>query len=103
MIATVADTGLRTGPRTMWAAGDCPRTVGMFLLSLGPGLVEACGITPGQRVLDVTAGAESPSSATSAGGAPVTASDATAEQAMLTCRWKSSAMRRVGSDRTFST
>ena len=48
--------GLRQKHRAMWASGDYPSMVETFLLPLGPRLVEACGIGPGQRVLDVAAG-----------------------------------------------
>ena len=40
----------------MWASGDYPSMVETFLLPLGPRLVEACGIAPGRRVLDVAPG-----------------------------------------------
>src|SRR3954463_16292129 len=40
----------------MWASGDYPDMVESFLTPLGPRLVEACGISAGQYVLDVAAG-----------------------------------------------
>ena len=48
-----ADAALKARHRTMWASGDYPSMVETFLLPLGPRLVEACGIGPGMRVLDV--------------------------------------------------
>ncbi|MGH3083922.1 MAG: class I SAM-dependent methyltransferase [Gaiellaceae bacterium] len=42
--------------REMWALGDYHRFAKELIWSFGPVLVEACGISPGQRVLDVAAG-----------------------------------------------
>jgi hypothetical protein len=56
MPSTGLDPELRTRQRKMWASGDYPSMVETFLLPLGPRLVEACGIGPGMRVLDVAAG-----------------------------------------------
>ena len=56
MIVTAADSELKARHRAMWASGDYPTMVETFLLPLGPRLVEACGIGPGMRVLDVAAG-----------------------------------------------
>jgi SAM-dependent methyltransferase len=50
-----------------------------FLLPLGPRLVEACGIGPGMRVLDVAAGTGNASIPAAQTGADVTASDLTPE------------------------
>ena len=50
------DAALKARHRAMWASGDYPSMVETFLLPLGPRLVEACGIGPGMRVLDVAAG-----------------------------------------------
>ena len=54
--ATPNDAELKARHRAMWASGDYPSMVETFLLPLGPRLVEACGIGPGMRVLDVAAG-----------------------------------------------
>ena len=40
----------------MWALGDYHRFAKQTVWGLGPELVAACGISPGQRVLDVAAG-----------------------------------------------
>ena len=56
MSVETADTELKGRHRKMWASGDYPTMVETFLLPLGPRLVEACGIGPGTRVLDVAAG-----------------------------------------------
>ena len=63
----------------MWASGDYPEMVETFLLPLGPRLVEAAGIGPGTRVLDVAAGTGNASIPAAATGADVTASDLTPE------------------------
>jgi SAM-dependent methyltransferase len=63
----------------MWASGDYPGMVETFLLPLGPRLVEACGIGPGMRVLDVGAGTGNASLPAAQAGAEVTASDLTPE------------------------
>jgi SAM-dependent methyltransferase len=53
--------------------------VDMWLLPLGPRLVDACGIGPGMRVLDVAAGTGNASIPAAQQGAEVTASDLTPE------------------------
>ncbi len=52
--ATAADGKAMT--RAMWALGDYHRFARALVWEVGPVLVEACGIGPGQRVLDVAAG-----------------------------------------------
>ena len=73
------DTELKARHRTMWASGDYPTMVETFLLPLGPRLVEACGIGPGMKVLDVAAGTGNASIPAAQAGAEVTASDLTPE------------------------
>ncbi|MGN6258004.1 MAG: class I SAM-dependent methyltransferase [Solirubrobacterales bacterium] len=70
---------LKAKHRKMWASGDYPDMVETFLTPLGPRLVEACGIGPGQRVLDVAAGTGNASIPAAATGASVVASDLTPE------------------------
>jgi ubiquinone/menaquinone biosynthesis C-methylase UbiE len=77
--STVPDSELKARHRAMWASGDYPSMVETFLLPLGPRLVEACGIGPGMRVLDVAAGTGNASLPAAARGARVTASDLTPE------------------------
>jgi SAM-dependent methyltransferase len=79
MSSTQADTELKARHRAMWASGDYPGMVETFLLPLGPRLVEACGIGPGMRVLDVGAGTGNASIPAAKAGADVTASDLTPE------------------------
>jgi SAM-dependent methyltransferase len=74
-----ADAELKGRHRRMWASGDYPSMVETFLLPLGPRLVDACGIGPGMRVLDVAAGTGNASLPAAQRGAQVTASDLTPE------------------------
>jgi SAM-dependent methyltransferase len=76
---TLLNPELKARHRAMWASGDYPAMVETWLLPLGPRLVEACGIGPGMRVLDVAAGTGNASLPAAATGADVTASDLTAE------------------------
>ena len=73
------DVELKQRHRAMWASGDYPGMVETFLLPLGPRLVEACGIGPDMRVLDVAAGTGNASIPAAERGATVTASDLTPE------------------------
>src|SRR4051812_48684964 len=73
------DAELKARHRAMWASGDYASMVETFLLPLGPRLVEASGIGPGQRVLDVAAGSGNASIVAAQRGARVTASDLTPE------------------------
>jgi SAM-dependent methyltransferase len=77
--STLPDTELKARHRAMWASGDYPSMVETFLLPLGPRLVEACGIGPGMRVLDVAAGSGNAAIPAAQRGAAVTASDLTPE------------------------
>jgi ubiquinone/menaquinone biosynthesis C-methylase UbiE len=77
--STTSDSELKARHRAMWASGDYPSMVETFLLPLGPRLVEACGIVPGMRVLDVAAGTGNASLPAAERGARVTASDLTPE------------------------
>ena len=79
MNSPTATPDLKTRHRAMWASGDYPRMVDTFLLPLGPRLVDAIGITPGTRVLDVAAGTGNASIPAAQRGARVTASDLTPE------------------------
>ena len=79
MSSATSDTELKARHRAMWASGDYSSMVETFLLPLGPRLVEACGIGPGMRVLDVAAGTGNASIPAAQRGADVTASDLTPE------------------------
>src|SRR3982074_3300544 len=50
------DREFKAGQRAMWALGDYHKFASTSIWDLGPMLVAACGISPGQRVLDVGAG-----------------------------------------------
>ena len=75
----MSDAELKARHRKMWASGDYPEMVETFLLPLGPRLVEAAGIGPDMRVLDVAAGTGNASIPAAEAGASVTASDLTPE------------------------
>ena len=63
----------------MWALGDYHRFAKHTVWELGPTLVRACGISAGQRVLDVAAGSGNVALRAAAAGADVVASDLTPE------------------------
>jgi SAM-dependent methyltransferase len=65
--------------RAMWASGDYHRFATALLWDFGPMLVEACNISPGQRVLDVAAGTGNVAIRAAEAGADVVASDLTPE------------------------
>ena len=73
------DRELKTATRAMWASGDYHRFAINTVWELGPILVEACGIEPGQRVLDVAAGTGNVAIRAAEAGARVIASDLTPE------------------------
>jgi ubiquinone/menaquinone biosynthesis C-methylase UbiE len=77
--AQAADTALKARHRAMWAAGDYPELVRDLISELGPTLVAASGISPGERVLDVAAGTGNSSIPAALAGATVVASDLTPE------------------------
>jgi ubiquinone/menaquinone biosynthesis C-methylase UbiE len=76
---TDADRELKARHRAMWASGDYPRLASEKIWHLGPRLVEAAGIRPGERVLDVAAGTGNASIPAALRGATVVASDLTPE------------------------
>lgn len=62
-------------PMTVWALGDYPRFAREMIWNFGPTLVAACGIGPGQRVLDVAAGTGNVAIRAAEAGADVVACD----------------------------
>ena len=64
---------------TIWATGDYPTLAAELIAELGPTLVDACAVEPGQRVLDVAAGSGNAAIPAALRGAEVTASDVTPE------------------------
>lgn len=76
---TTADRVLKTKHRAMWASGDYPTLAADLIWSLGPVLVDAVGVRPGDRVLDVAAGSGNAAIPAALRGGAVVASDLTPE------------------------
>jgi ubiquinone/menaquinone biosynthesis C-methylase UbiE len=74
-----ADRALKAKHRAMWALGNYPAVSTQIIPSLGPRLVDAAGVQPGQRVLDVAAGSGNAAIPAALAGADVLASDLTPE------------------------
>jgi ubiquinone/menaquinone biosynthesis C-methylase UbiE len=74
-----SDQATKTATRAMWALGDYHAFATELVWGVGPVLVEACGVTPGQRVLDVAAGTGNVAIRAAEAGAEVVASDLTPE------------------------
>ncbi|WP_432824320.1 class I SAM-dependent methyltransferase [Dactylosporangium sp. CA-092794] len=72
-------TPLKQQHRAMWASGDYAAVAADIIPDLGAVLVDACGVRPGQRVLDVAAGTGNAAIPAALRGARVTASDLTPE------------------------
>ncbi|MBP2453332.1 class I SAM-dependent methyltransferase [Mycolicibacterium lutetiense] len=75
MNVTTTDIELEAKHRALWALGDYATIAANIVRPLGPVLVEASGIGPGDRVLDVAAGTGNVAIPAAATGAQVTASD----------------------------
>src|SRR4051794_5779466 len=73
------DREFKARQRAMWALGDYHKFATASIWDFGPLLVEACGISPGQRVLDVAAGTGNVAIRAAEAGAEVVASDLTPE------------------------
>jgi ubiquinone/menaquinone biosynthesis C-methylase UbiE len=76
---TAITSELKLRHKAMWASGDYPGMVEMWLTPLGPRLVEALGIEPGMYVLDVASGTGNAAIPAAHKLAHVTASDLTLE------------------------
>jgi SAM-dependent methyltransferase len=74
-----ADTALKARHRAMWALGDYRAVATEIIPDLGPVLVEAAHLGPGDHVLDVAAGSGNVAIPAAATGAHVIASDLTPE------------------------
>ncbi|MGW6131402.1 class I SAM-dependent methyltransferase [Cellulomonas sp. NPDC055163] len=72
-----ADRALKARHRAMWALGDYPAVASEVVAGLGPALVDALRVEPGERVLDVAAGSGNASLPAALAGARVVASDLT--------------------------
>ncbi len=77
--ATVGKDEVKAATRAAWALGDYHRFATATIWELGPLLVRACKIGPGQRVLDVAAGTGNTAIRAAQAGADVVASDLTPE------------------------
>ncbi|GAB1642159.1 class I SAM-dependent methyltransferase [Krasilnikovia sp. MM14-A1259] len=77
--AARADRTLKARHRAMWALGDYHRVAAELVGDLGAVLVDACGVRPGDRVLDVAAGSGSAAIRAALAGGRVIASDLTPE------------------------
>ena len=77
--AVASDRALKAKHRAMWAMGDYAAVASEVIPALGPILVDATGIMPGDRVLDVGAGAGNAALPAARAGGIVTASDLTPE------------------------
>ncbi|HEX7161937.1 MAG TPA: methyltransferase domain-containing protein [Trebonia sp.] len=77
--AAEADRVLKSAHRAMWALGDYATVASEVIPRLGADLVEACGVRPGMRVLDVAAGPGNAAIPAALTGASVVASDLTPE------------------------
>lgn len=75
MDVTTADSELEAKHRALWALGDYAAIAANIVRPLGPVLVDATGIGPGDRVLDVAAGTGNVAIPAAATGARVAASD----------------------------
>jgi SAM-dependent methyltransferase len=77
--AKEADRTLKANHRAMWALGDYPVLAADIISDLGQILVGACGMRPGDRVLDVAAGSGNAAIPAARAGASVVACDLTPE------------------------
>lgn len=73
------DAEIKAQARAAWALGDYHRFAKATVWECGSTLVEACGITAGERVLDVAAGTGNTAIRAAEAGADVVASDLTPE------------------------
>lgn len=76
---TDADRALKTKHRAMWASGDYPALASDLIWELGPRVVAAADVRPGDRVLDIAAGSGNAAIPAALRGATVVASDLTPE------------------------
>ena len=82
-----ADQALKTKHRAVWASGNYANVVDDLVHELGPILVEAAGIKPGDLVLDIAAGTGNAAIPAAQTGARVIASDLTPELMEVGKKW----------------
>jgi SAM-dependent methyltransferase len=75
MSTSTIDQAVAAKHRAMWASGDYAKLAVELVMPLGPVLVQATGIAPGDRVLDVAAGTGNVAIPAAETGASVVASD----------------------------
>ncbi|HEX5497426.1 MAG TPA: methyltransferase domain-containing protein [Mycobacteriales bacterium] len=75
----VDDKALKAKHRATWALGDYAAVAADVIPDLGALLVQACGVRPGDRVLDVAAGSGNAAIPAALAGASVVAADLTPE------------------------
>jgi ubiquinone/menaquinone biosynthesis C-methylase UbiE len=75
MSVQTEDTALKQRHRAMWASGDYPTLASDLIWELGPRVVGAADVRPGERVLDVAAGSGNAAIPAALRGAMVVASD----------------------------
>ncbi|MGZ5400022.1 MAG: class I SAM-dependent methyltransferase [Nocardioides sp.] len=73
------DTALKARHRAMWALGDYPAVATDVIAELGEVLVDAVGVTAGERVVDIGAGSGNAALPAARRGANVVATDLTPE------------------------
>lgn len=105
---TTEDTALKARHRAMWALGDYHAVATEIIADLGPVLVRATRLRPGDHVLDVAAGAGNVAIPAAATGAHVIASDLTpelldqgradAEAAGVSLQWRTADAERLPFD-----
>lgn len=78
-VTDTADARVKARHRAMWASGDYPQVADVVIPRLGPRVVEAAGIGPGDRVIDIAAGSGNASIPAARTGAEVVATDLTPE------------------------
>ena len=76
---TPEDTALKARHRAMWALGDYPAVATDVIAELGEVLVDAVGITAGEKVVDIAAGSGNAALPAARRGADVHATDLTPE------------------------
>lgn len=73
------DRALKSKHRAMWALGNYPAVATEVIPSIGKAVVSACRVGPGDRVLDIAAGAGNAAIPAALAGADVVATDLTPE------------------------